>query len=566
LLCKAELASAMPKAGGDYFFIDRSMGAAFGTLGGFASWFSLSLKTAFALFGIGAFGMVLYPHFPLWAIRLIAVGCCLALTIVNLIGVRHAGRLQIVLVIFLLGGLIVYTLTGLDYMQPVHFENFMGCGWGNILTATGMVFVSFGGLTKVASMAEEVKNPGRTLPMGMFMAFGVVTFLYFFVVLVTVGLLGDRMQGDVNSLIHGARVCLGTGGVVLMSAAALLAYFSTGNAGIMSASRIPMAMARDQLLPESLARVHPRHRTPVNAIWVTSIFMMLAVLFLDFEMLVKIASTMKILLFLTVTLAVILMRESRIENYRPEFHAPFYPVLPILGIIAYIILVMKMGFVPLILTAVFFSGGLLWYGFYGRIRVNRESAIIRIAKRIVPSTFSTGGLENELREILQARDDIVEDRFDRMIRECPILDIEDQIPVEEFFRRAAEALAPRMQMNAVEIARLLQERETQTSTILKPGLAIPHIVVKGSDQFHILLARSRKGIQFGVDKGAPVHVAFVLAGSEDLRNYHLRVLMFIAHITQESDFEDRWMRAQGSDALKNLILLSKRTRLPEESA
>ena len=175
-------------------------------------------------------------------------------------------------------------------------------------------------------------------------------------------------------------------------------------------------------------------------------------------------------------------------------------------------------------------------------------------------------LENELREILQARDDIVEDRFDRMIRECPIMDIEDQIPVEEFFRRVAEALAPRVQMNAVEIARLLQEREAQTSTVLKPGLAIPHIVVKGNNQFHILLARSRKGIQFATEKGSHVHVAFVLAGSEDLRNYHLRVLMFIAHITQESDFEDRWMRAQGPAALRNLILLSKRTRLPEESA
>jgi len=63
----------------------------------------------------------------------------------------------------------------------------------------------------------------------------------------------------------------------------------------------------------------------------------------------------------------------------------------------------------------------------------------------------------------------------------------------------------------------------------------------------------------------PVHAAFILAGTEDLRNYHLRVLMFIAQITQEADFEERWMRAAGTEELRNIVLLAKRTRQPEGS-
>ncbi|NCC51207.1 MAG: amino acid permease [Spartobacteria bacterium] len=189
--------------------------------------------------------------------------------------------------------------------------------------------------------------------------------LYIIVVLVTVGLLGPNMAGDLNSLVHGAEVCLGTPGLVIVSIAALLAYVSTANAGVMSSSRIPLAMSRDQLLPEAFSSISARHGVPVAATWFTSIFMIAAIVFLDMEMLVKTASTMKIILFLLVCLAVILMRESHIDNYRPEFHTPFYPYMPIMGIIAYFFLVLEMGAVPLLLTALFFGGGLLWYGFCG---------------------------------------------------------------------------------------------------------------------------------------------------------------------------------------------------------
>jgi amino acid transporter/mannitol/fructose-specific phosphotransferase system IIA component (Ntr-type) len=559
LYCKAELTTAMPRAGGDYFFIDRSLGAAFGTLGGIASWFSLSLKSAFALFGIGAFGLLLKPNMPIIYIKLIGVACCLVVTVINLRGTKHAGRLQIGLVFVLLLGLLIYILRGTTFMQHAHFEHFIPNGWRSVWAATGMVFVSYGGLTKVASVAEEVRDPGKTVPAGMFMAFTIITALYIAVVLVTVGILGPAMRGDLNPLIHGAARTMGLAGMIITGLAALLAYLSTANAGILSASRIPLAMSRDQLLPEAFARVDPRTGTPAPAIWITSLFMMAAILLLDLEMLVKVASTMKILLFLLTCLAVILMRESRIENYRPQFHTPLYPYLPLLGIIAYFFLLLEMGAVPLVLSAAFFGGGLLWYAFYGRIRVNRESALIRITKRIIPSPLNTSGLDEELREILQDRDGIVEDRFDRIIRNCPILDLSGQMDGDTFFRETAASLASRVDLPAERIAQLLIQREQESSTILKPGLAIPHIIIPGQDAFHIVLVRSREGIQINKD-AAPVHAAFVLAGTEDVRNYHLRVLMFIAQITQAPDFEDRWRKARRPEALRDLILLAKRTR------
>ena len=106
LLSKAELVTAMPKAGGDYFYIMRGFGPLLGTLAGFSAWFSLSLKGAFALIGMGAYLKIL-THMPLHIIALI---CCLFFILLNLIGIKEAGRFQVFLVLGLLAILLNYVL------------------------------------------------------------------------------------------------------------------------------------------------------------------------------------------------------------------------------------------------------------------------------------------------------------------------------------------------------------------------------------------------------------------------------------------------------------------------
>jgi mannitol/fructose-specific phosphotransferase system IIA component (Ntr-type) len=95
--------------------------------------------------------------------------------------------------------------------------------------------------------------------------------------------------------------------------------------------------------------------------------------------------------------------------------------------------------------------------------------------------------------------------------------------------------------------------------VVQPGFAIPHVVVDGQNKFDIMLIRAKDGIEF---KGAeePVRIMFVLLGSKDERNYHLRALMAIAQIAQEKDFEQRWLAARDIEAIRNLILLSTRKR------
>jgi APA family basic amino acid/polyamine antiporter len=560
LLSKAELSTAMPKAGGTYFFMERSLGPAAGVFGGLANWFALSLKSAFALMGMGIFAVLLYPEITEMQIKLVAVGCCLLFTIINLISVRGTGRFQIALVMGLIGLLVLYIIRGIGSIDLHKYSPFIPFGFSSVLATAGLVFISFGGVTKVASIAEEAKDPRRSIPLGMFLAFVVVSLLYFLVISVTVGLLdASALSGSRIPISLGANSLMGPLGGIIMAIAALIAFITTANAGILAASRFPMAMSRDQLLPAFFQRVNAKFQTPQISILLTSAFMICTILFLSLEDLIKTASTLMIFLFMFVNISHIIMRASKIPNYRPTFRAPLCPWLQILGVVVYGFLIFEMGRVPLIITGAFILLGYAWYWAYVRARVSRQSALMHVVERVTAKELAGITLRDELREIIIERDQIVEDRFDRFIRDAEILDFKACLQAEDLFKNISRILSPRLGMKPDELFRLFMEREKQSSTVIRPGLAIPHIIVPGKHRFDIVLVRCQGGILFP-QAADPVHTMFILVGSIDERNYHLRALMAIAQVAQEPDFEKRWLGARDAEALRDIILLSGRKR------
>jgi len=565
VLSKAELSTAMPRAGGTYFFIERSLGPVFGLFSGFAGWFSLALKSAFAVVGMAVlievvlqqvFGARVNP----WHLKAAGVACCLGFTGLNIISVKHTGRFQALLVGILLAVLALFVISGAGHVEAVRYKGFLDKGWLAVFATAGLVFVSFGGLTKVASIAEEVKNPARNLPLGMILAWSVVCLFYIGVLIVAVGLVdGAELAGSMMPISTAAGKFAGSAGFVLLSIAAVAAFITTANGGILAASRSPMAMSRDRLLPPVLAHVSKRFKTPHVSILLTGGCMIAAIIFLDIEALVKTASTLMIILFILVNASVIIMRESRIQSYRPKFKSPLYPYIHVFAIVAYGALIIDMGWIPLLTTAGFIGLSAVWYWLYVHKRVGRASAVLHIVERVTARELKTVTLENELRDILLERDDVIEDRFDKLIRECRILDIEGRTSADNIFREVSTILAERLTSDEHILFEKFLHRETEGGTVIQPGFAIPHIVVGGENKFDILLVRAREGIDF---RGAcdPVKIMFVLAGSKDERNYHLRALMAIAQVAQEKDFEQRWLAARDTEAIRNLILLSTRKR------
>lgn len=156
------------------------------------------------------------------------------------------------------------------------------------------------------------------------------------------------------------------------------------------------------------------------------------------------------------------------------------------------------------------------------------------------------------------RDELIEDRFHKLIEESSILDIEIPLEMDDFFKESSNVLSRDLNISSHQLFEKLVQREKDSSTLIRPGLAIPHIIIEGENIFRILLVRAKAGIIFPDNKVA--HIVFVLVGSSDVRNLHLKVLAAIAQITQNPDFDDKWLSAANKEELKNVILLAERRR------
>ncbi len=555
MLSKAELATAMPKAGGNYFFIDRSMGPHVGTIGGFSDWFSLSLKSTFALLGIGIFVSLLNPGTTELQIKIVAVVFCMFSTLVNIIGVKLAGRFQVAMVIALLSLLAFYAIYGSFSVQLHRYTPFMPMGLDSVFTTAGIVFISYAGLTKIASIAEEVKNPGRNIPLAMFLSWIIISLLYVLVTFVTVGLVDSaQLQNSLAPISLGASTFMGRAGSIILSIAALLAFATTANAGLMAASRTPMAMSKDELLPGFFRKVSKRG-TPAFSIIFTSGFMVFVILFLSLENLVKAASTMILLLFILINLSVIIMRESKILHYQPKFRSPLYPWIQIFGIIGYGFLIFEMGIVLLLIVGIFIVCALGWYWIYARSKIKREYALLHVIKRIAGIKSANRLIDEELRKILIERDDITEERFERLIEKCPIIDLKTSLFADKLSKIVANLLAEHLKIRPEKLLKLLIKQEKESKITIHSGVACLSIAIHGHSKFEIMLVRDREGITFS-DKSSPIYAVFIIVNTPDEHNFYLHSLVWIAKIVEEIEFNEKWLNAQSSKELRNIIMPS----------
>ncbi len=370
-LSKAEMATAMPQAGGTYLYIDRAMGPLMGTIAGFGVWFSLVFKAAFALVGLSAYLEFFFHHDE----RLVAAILALALIGLNLIGIKQGAMVQAFLVTAVLALLVGFVILGIPSTERVQYEPFLPNGIKGLLSATGVVFVSYIGVTKVASVAEEIKRPGRNIPLSMLASVGIAMVLYPAVVAVMVGVTPPvDLATTETPVATAAEQFLGNVGVHVVAGVAVLALVSMANAGLISSARYPFALARNSLAPTYLARVGIRSHVPYTAILVTGAVLILLVLFVPLIELAKMASAFQLLVFAFINLALIAFREADLDWYVPDFRSPWYPVPQVFGILASVVLLTQMGLVPTIGAALIIVGGVLWYRAFGQARAVKESA------------------------------------------------------------------------------------------------------------------------------------------------------------------------------------------------
>lgn len=378
-LSKAELATAMPDSGGAYIYIERAMGPLAGTVAGLGLWLSLLLKSTFALAVLGSYLTLVVD------VSSTAVGMTLLVfvAVLNVVGVRRVSALQTYIVAACMLALVALLVGAAVRLPPRTDEiEFFAHGTLGFASAVGLVFISYAGVTKIAAIAEEVRDVSRTIPAGMLISLVTIAMLYTGLGWVlSRGFSPDELVGDTTPIATLAGAVAGPWGITALAITAVFALLGMTNAGLLAASRFPFAMARDKLAPASLSKIHRRYLTPVPAIIVSVLTMAAFFVTLDVVKIAKLASAFMIAAFMAVNISVLVFRESRAKWYKPTFRAPLYPFLQVFGVLAGGGILVSLGSFPLLGIAIsFVAGAALYFGF-GRRRVDRLGLLRQMSNR-----------------------------------------------------------------------------------------------------------------------------------------------------------------------------------------
>ncbi len=608
----AELGTAMPEAGGDYVFIERGLGPSFGTIAGLGTWLMLMLKGSLALYG-GMFYINFVYQLPTWELAVPGIGTALTvpgvralgitfaivLIAVNLFGVKQTGGLQLIMVIVMLAILSAFVAGSIIQVEGANFGGFFDEGIDGILSATALVLVSYAGVTKVAAVAEEIEDPGRNLPLGLLISLIATAFLYALLVFVLVGVVeGPELTGteepmaEATALLFGdltiwGGIPIGTLAVAAIVLAALLALVSTANAGILTASRYPLALSRDNLFLNKFEYIHPRFSTPFVAILTTGAIIIFIVATQEVDEIAKMAGAFQILVYILVCGALIAFRERDLEWYTPEFHTPGYPWVQLFGIFSGIFIITQMDAQEIIGSIAIVVFGFVWFRWYAKDKIDREGVAKGLARREAGKQFvrdtedqldqtgQQGGDQYEL--LIPIRQDVSREQENTLIQlAAPIVrrkegrirvvrfdEVPDQVPLDTAADELSEADL-RFEKRTDELVRDL-EVPVEVGEIVSHDTR--HAVVNFADRISadLILARqeatSRLRTLFGRDtdwimKNAPCDVVFV-------QHAHPVEVDEIAIVTDRSPFNDP-LKVELADSMADVLGARVRFLFPVE--
>ncbi len=551
-----ELATAMPRAGGIYYFLDRSLGPWMGTLGGIGTWLAIVLKVSFALVGMGAYIALYVPELPMTPV---AVAIAVGLGILNLLGAQKSGGFQMALVLGLLMILGIFIGGGVPSIERARLTAIFEADVQTVLSTAGLVYISYVGVTTVASLSEEVKHPERNLPLGVIFSLITAVLVYALGTGVMVGVLPlEQLVGDLTPAASAAKAVFGDWGALIISLAALLAFTSVANAGMLSASRFPLAMSRDHMMPKLFQHLNTRG-APVQGVLVTMGVIVLILIFLDPTKIAKLASAFQLLMFALVCLAVIVMRESGLASYDSGYHSPLYPWMQLFGMLASCTLIVQMGWLSSLFSLGLILIGTIWYFKFARDKVNRDGAIYHMFERWGQRRHT--GLDVELRGILKEKGLRDEDPFEEVAARSLVIDLDRPAEFEDIVRQVSKWLSERVPHTVDEIEKQLLDRTHIGSTPVTHGVGLPHLRIDGIEHCEMVIVRSLPGIhiQFtdpltGHEVETQLSAIFFLFSPEHDPSQHLRILAQIARRADDENFLREWHSANDEVELKEALL------------
>jgi len=358
-LCYAELASVYPKSGGGYSYIRKAFPGPAGFVSGWMLWFCYIIACALYARGFGSYFWEFVQHYFPGASQFVfqvmghhapalmmTVVVGIVFIVINMRGTALTGNVEniitmakiIILAIFILYG--IKEILQIPSEAAASFRPFFPKGFGGVVMAMGLTFIAFEGYDLIATVAEEIKKPEKTIPRATLISLVVTISIYLLVLVVCIGairpdsgtsweFLGRYQE---TAIAKAAENFMPFFGVALIIFGGLLSTVSALNATILASSRVAFSMSRDKMLPRSLSTIHPRLRTPHIAIAATGVIVLVMAVLFPIHVIGSAASVMFLLTFTLVNLSLIALRR-KFPELKGGFRVPLYPFTPIAAII-----------------------------------------------------------------------------------------------------------------------------------------------------------------------------------------------------------------------------------------
>ena len=339
-LSVAELGAAMPRAGGQYVYLSEAYGPVWGYLYG---WSAVAVINTASIAAVGvAFSEYLRFFFPITDISIkgIAVATIVLLTIINILDVKSGARFQNVFTISKLGAIFGIIILGL-VMEGGSNQNlspfFSDQSFTELVGPLGLAMVSvlwtFDGWIFITYVAGEVKNPGRNIPLSLIFCMLIVVSIYLllnYVLIYTLGFTG--MNGSDLVVSDAASVFLGNKGAAIVTLIILISLIGANNGFVLTSARINYAMAKDKLFFHQASQIHPRFKSPANALIIQCVWACLLTFTGTFNQLITYIIFASWIFYGMSAGAVIILRNKKPDMERP-YKTPVYPWIPIIFIL-----------------------------------------------------------------------------------------------------------------------------------------------------------------------------------------------------------------------------------------
>ena len=466
----AELASAIPRAGGGYSYVRLAFPGAMGFISGWMLWFAYTVACSlYALGFAGYFWEAFHKYVPALTEHLFgAAGTYVPVAFVtvaigfiflrlNIRGAQVTGQAENALTLAKIVVLVIFIAYGLKkiFGAPVEaassFTPFFPLGAGGVVVAMGLTFIAFEGYDLIATVAEEIKEPEKNIPRATFIALAVTITIYLLILFVSLGAISvDGITSweflgryGETAIVRAAEQFMPAFGVAVIVLGGLLSTMSALNATILAASRVAFSMARDRWLPKEISRIDPVRRTPRTAIIVTGVILIIMAVALPIEAVGSAASLIFLLTFALVNLSVIALRRKAPEIER-KYRVPLYPLTPILGIVLNVFLALyQFTFQPIAwyITAGWVVFGLLFYfGVFEKLAADIEPQVLVPSRRIdePPAEDSVMVVLHEpdfVHTLLDFAIPVAELRGRRLVA-MTVIEVPQQLPIHEGMRFA----------------------------------------------------------------------------------------------------------------------------------